>query len=87
MLYFIAWVVFLLVVVLAVPIAAFLEKRRYAAANPRSEIEDDQASFEEAESADPGEPDDGFGGEEVVEFGEVEATGGDDFSAFDAEFK
>jgi hypothetical protein len=93
MLYFIGWVLFLLVVALAIPVASFLEKRKYAAANPQVAAVEDEASFDEnAESDDPvdefgQESSDEFGGGEEVEFGEVEATGGDDFSAFDEEFK
>lgn len=95
MLYFIAWVLFLLVVALAIPVASFLEKRKYAAANPQPAVEEDQVAFDEeapVESDDSGDgfgedPAADFGGDEAVEFGEVEATGGDDFSAFDEEFK
>ncbi|KAA1257818.1 hypothetical protein LF1_03080 [Rubripirellula obstinata] len=96
MLYFIGWVIFLLVVALAIPVASYLEKRKYAAANPPAATADDQAVFDEDAAAEGMESEDGFGqdasdefgaGEDEVEFGEVEATGGDDFSAFDEEFK
>lgn len=92
MLYFIFWVLFLLVVAFAVPVVSFLEKRKYAAANPAPEpdpdMNDDDIAVADADD-DPGfaEADDSFGADPAAEFGEIEATGGDDFSAFDEEFK
>ena len=89
MLYFIPWVVFLLIVVLAVPVASYLEKRKYAAAHPTPTPESDEHSeaVDEAEMPVEEFADDGFGGEGGAEFAEVETPGGDDFSAFDEEFK
>jgi hypothetical protein len=47
MMYFILWVVFLLVVILAVPIASFLEKRnRSAASGPVSEAFEEELEEE-----------------------------------------
>ena len=52
MIYFILWVVFLLVVILSLPIVAFLEKRkRLAARGPRDESISEVAD-EEAEAGD-----------------------------------
>lgn len=89
MLYFIPWVVFLSAVILAVPIAAWLEKRKYRAAFPETEpdealAEDDypaEEPIEMSESADMMEQ-----AEQPME-PEFEVPGGDDFSAFDEEFK
>jgi flagellar biosynthesis/type III secretory pathway M-ring protein FliF/YscJ len=48
MLYFILWVIFLLVVILAVPVASFLEKKRHAASREASSDESPDASEEPA---------------------------------------
>ncbi len=78
MIYFSLWVVFLLTVLLAVPVAAFLEKRKYRVANPKPA----QASEEPSEGDADLEPmDDDAKMDEVAEFSEV--NGGDDFSSFD----
>ena len=85
MLFFVLWVIFLVAVLLAVPVAAQLEKRRYRAAHP--EVVTDAESAEawsevEASEDDPVvESDSSEESDEPVEFGEVD--GGDDFSAFD----
>ena len=97
MIYFILWVVFLLTVLLAVPVAAFLEKRQYRAANPSEAIDpiadragtdgEDWSDEQPADHDSPAEVDPLSGGgaanevEEAVEFGEVD--GGDEFAAFD----
>ena len=87
MIYFILWVVFLLTVLLAVPVAAVVEKRRLQAANPTVPTDPDAEaeawSDDDAGEADPfadaqPAPD---GAEEPVEFGEVE--GDDEFAEFD----
>jgi hypothetical protein len=87
MIYFILWVVFLLTVLLAVPVAAFVEKRRLQAANPTVPTDPD-AEAEAWSDDDPGEADPFAdaqpvpnGAEEAVEFGEVE--GDDEFAEFD----
>jgi len=81
MLYFTLWVIFLLVVLLAVPIAALIEKRRYRIDNPSESTEveepsDQDGSEEVGEDGDLKSP-----VAEVAEFAEVE--GGDDFPEFD----
>ena len=97
MIYFILWVAFLLTVLLAVPIAAFLEKRQYRAANPVEATDpivaqagtngEEWSEEQPADAESPGEVDPLLGGasanavEEAVEFGEVD--GGDEFAAFD----
>jgi len=97
MFYFSLWVVFLLTVLLAVPIAAFLEKLQYRRANPaeatdptadQAEANGEEQSEEQpadAESAAQVDPFSGGGAanevDEAVEFGEVD--GGDEFAAFD----
>jgi hypothetical protein len=98
MYYFIGWVAFMLICMLALPIAAMMEKKRQAASM--------------AAAGGAGQGDDGFGQEDEYpqEYGEAEApqedafaeAGGDfpaeelpeagepvvdDFSAFDEEFK
>ncbi len=81
MMYFFIWVVFLLAVVLAVPITALLEKRKYRAEHP-AEFSAEEESFDE--QIDPaGDQLVEAEGEvaEVAEFGDVEV--GDDFAAFD----
>jgi hypothetical protein len=91
MLYFIPWAVFFLVVISAVPIASFLEKRKYP--KPKSEpksVGDDDGSGESAESDEPAaDADEAFGTPADGEVAEVQfdAPGGDDFSAFDDDFK
>lgn len=82
MLYFILWTIFLLAVILAVPIVNWLEnKQRREALEPSSaeeEASEDEVAEEQAEEE--------FEGEEPVEVG-TEEFGGDDFSAFEEEFK
>ena len=75
MMYFIPWVIFLLVVILAVPVAAHLEKRkRQAALGPLNEEIEEEAA--EASAAEEGE----FTEEsaEAVEFEADEVAPGDD---------
>ncbi|KLU01331.1 MULTISPECIES: hypothetical protein [Rhodopirellula] len=87
MIYFICWVVFLLTMILAVAVVGFKNRkpRPAVAAMPEGE-EEMMADAEEIEVVDgdefaavPAEGDD-FGGEFVAE-------GGDDFAAFEDEFK
>jgi len=94
MLYFIPWVVFLLVVILAVPVTAWLEKRKLQQASgpAKSETEEDfeptaEGETESGEAVAAEETDEGFGESEGAD-GEIpEPEGGDDFSAFDEEIK
>jgi len=78
--YFILWVVFIVAVIAAVPIVNALEKKRRREAMPQQPVEEpvETAEFEQTES-------EGFGDEMPEETAEV--AGGDDFSAFDEEFK
>lgn len=73
MMYFIPWVIFLLVVILAVPVAAHLEKRkRQAALGPiDDEIEEEAAESAAAEEAAEESA-------EAVEFEADEVAAGDD---------
>lgn len=113
MLYFILWVVFLLTIVLAVPIASFFEKRRNRSSEPELEaFDDDEFSGDDYSGDEPGTgrsgqdnqgqdnqgrksargkatPNDSFGDPMDAEPAEVrfDAPGGDDFSAFDDDFK
>ena len=91
MLYFIAWAVFLVLCIIALPVASMMDKRQ--AANAMSALDDSQ--FGQDEFEDQGEleavaeegviaEDDGFPAEEVAEAAEGVL---DDFSAFDEEFK
>ncbi|TWU50521.1 hypothetical protein Poly51_38110 [Rubripirellula tenax] len=86
MLYFIPWVMLLLAVILAVPVTSFLEKRKYAPAKPRPDEITDESGYEDehevAEASDEVVMD-----EEQVEEVAFETPGGDDFSAFDEDFK
>ena len=85
MIFFIPWVIFLLFVILAIPVTSMLEKRKYKAA--MADQYGDESFGEEA-------VDDGGAemleatGDEAAGFGDVpEPAGGNDFSAFDEEFK
>ena len=75
--YFLPWVVFVLLVVIAVPIAAMLEKKKHPA-TPEDQFagEDVFEQEEEMQSFEEVEP--------VME--EIPVEGGNDFSAFDDEF-
>lgn len=75
MIYFSLWVAFLLAVLLAVPTAVFLEKRKYRAEHPAEFVEEEPAVEEGGDEIDD------MPVEDEPEFAEVE--GGDDFSAFD----
>ncbi len=82
MMYFIPWVVFLLVVILSVPIVAWLEKRKMQAAyglpdnhvDSLDDVENESDEAVESEEIAEAEPE-----EEVVDFG----AAGDDFSEFE----
>ncbi len=80
MIYFILWVLFLLTVLLAVPIAALIEKRKYQA-HVASEAKQEPAWSEEDVQVDDESTAAGASAAEAVEFSEVD--GGEDFSAFD----
>lgn len=93
MLYFILWVVFILAVILVVPIVNMIENKRRAALMPAMPAEEDWSEEDQVDEAFVDEPaeeatfDDGGGFgeapvEELADFG-----GGEDFSAFDDEFK
>ncbi len=81
MMYFIPWVIFLLVVILAVPVTAFLEKRKRQAALGPMDDEVDEESAEESEAEE------GEATEEAAEAVEFEATevapGDDDLAEFE----
>lgn len=80
MLYFILWAVFLLFVIVSVPVVNWIENKRRRESLPESAGE---------APTDP-EADEGFGQEAFDEQEPVEVGtefGGDDFSAFDEEFK
>jgi len=93
--YFIAWVVFLLSCIIALPVASMIDKRKMQAGLPSA----GGAGFDENEFQDefsgedqaPAEvQDDGFGGDQAFPAEEMADMGGpvpDDFSAFDEEFK
>lgn len=86
MILFICWVVFVLILIGSVTVAAVLEKRARGAAAVVDEPID--ASYEDSEAADDGEVVEEF--EAVEEFSEFPAQDGepaDDFAAFDEEFK
>jgi hypothetical protein len=96
MLYFVAWVVFLLLCIIALPVASVMDKRKVHAGLSsagetgfaESEFQDDFAGDEQAEPAEV--QDDGFGGEQAFPAEEMADMGEpvqDDFSAFDEEFK
>lgn len=82
MLYFILWVILILAVIVSVPVVNALEnkRRRELYGEPESESPAEEEMFEEAEP-------EGFGEAEPVEEEPIEVAGGDDFSAFDDEFK
>ncbi|MGB7328226.1 MAG: hypothetical protein WBD31_25345 [Rubripirellula sp.] len=90
MLYFIPWVVFVLAVVLAVPVVSFLEKRKHAAPESASDepIENDEMAVsdrdEVAESDEFGEV---AMDADPVDDVQLDAPGGNDFSAFEDDFK
>ena len=90
MLYFILWAVFLLAVIVSVPVVHWLENKRRREAMPEQAAAADPAEGEAAEedfaSEDEFAAEEGFGEEEPLEMG-GEELGGDDFSAFEEEFK
>jgi len=88
MIYFILWVLLIVAVIVSVPVANWLDnKKRRALAGPQSTANDDDdenADEAFAEEETPGE----FGDEVAeAEAEPVEVAGGDDFSAFEEEFK
>lgn len=87
MLYFIPWAIFLMFVILAVPIASYMEKRKHPSSIPEPESLGDDDVFES--DGPVADADDSFGGSAEEEPAEVQfdASGGDDFSAFDDDFK
>lgn len=71
MMYFIAWCVFLVVVVVAVPVASMMENRgRRAAVAPSEEMMDEEPVEGEAEDAAEEAPEFEATEEEVTEFDE-----------------
>lgn len=90
MLYFVPWVVFLLAVALAVPVVSMLEKRKHAPPKPAKDESIDQDAVS-AEDVDMGNSKGELGDESMQDFPEedvqIDAPGGDDFSAFDEDFK
>ena len=74
MMYFIPWAIFLAIVILAVPVASWLEGRKARASFGEMEDEfgeEELGGFEDAEGGDVGE------GEVAPEEGAVEEFGGD----------
>ncbi|MEM1226199.1 MAG: hypothetical protein AAGJ40_10905 [Planctomycetota bacterium] len=89
MISFIAWVVFILALVLSVPIVSWLEKRGQSKSMlPDPDWSDPEAYGDEGVDSAPVDdaaiPEDVAEGDEAVEFAEA---GGDDFAAFEDEFK
>ncbi|TWU51184.1 hypothetical protein [Rubripirellula reticaptiva] len=88
--YFIFWVVFVVAVVLAVPIVSFLEKRKHAVPKSASDelIEDDEMAASEGDDvADSDEFGEVAMEDASVEDVKFDAPGGNDFSAFEDDFK
>lgn len=87
MMYFIPWVVFLVFVILSVPIASWLEKRKRRAAFP-DQFDDEQEEYDEDQEGDVDEPaaEAAEAGEGEVVFGdagEFAPEGSEDLSAFE----
>lgn len=96
MLYFIPWVVFLLLVILAVPIASMLEKRKHPKPEPVDEPvldEEDGDPMAQEQLADDGawpaeaDPVDSFGGADPAGDASFEPVGDDAFAEFEDDFK
>ncbi len=88
MIYFILWVLLIVAVIVSVPVASWLDnKKRRALAGPQPTAND--ADDENADEAFPEEKTPPEFGDEIAEAEAepVEVSGGDDFSAFDDEFK
>ena len=93
MLYFIPWAVFLLFVILAIPVTLMMENRKYRSGKPsksrRKEV-DEPLGEESASEEFTGDDDAEMVGDAVDDFGafaDSTPAGGDDFSAFEEEFK
>ena len=88
--YFIAWAVFLLLCIIAVPVASMLDKRKSRPASPGfddSQFADD--NYEQEGDVEPLEDGDAFGGGDELSaegFSESAEPVVDDFSAFEEEF-
>ncbi|QDT04522.1 hypothetical protein K227x_29140 [Rubripirellula lacrimiformis] len=91
MLYFIPWVVFLLAVVLSVPVVSWLEKRKHGPPKSSSKVADDAADDESAGddplSEDAVEVAEDAAEVEMADDVQFDAPGGEDFSAFEEDFK
>lgn len=87
MIYFILWVLLIVAVIASVPVASWLDnKKRRDLAGPQETADDADENADEAfaEEETPAE----FGDEVAeAEAEPIEIAGGDDFSAFDDEFK
>ena len=88
MLYFILWIVFILVVILSIPIASTLEKRAQRAAMA-ARYGDEMDAAGEVEMVEQAEVAvESFGAAEAGdEFAASPEPAGEDFPAFDEEFK
>lgn len=88
MIYFILWVLLIVAVIVSVPVASWLDnKKRRDLAGPAEtpHAADDESPDEAfADEAAPAEFGDEFGEAEAEP---IEVSGGEDFSAFDDEFK
>tara|TARA_R110002049_G_scaffold27321_2_gene94014 strand:- start:87128 stop:87397 length:270 start_codon:yes stop_codon:yes gene_type:complete len=89
MLYFILWVIFLLFVVLAIPVTSMLEKRKYRSGVADQNAGDSGEEFgdEEPIEEQPAADDDMGMGDDMGEFADSTPAAGDDFSAFEDDFK
>lgn len=84
MIYFYLWAVVLVVIALAVPMTAFLEKRRYRrAAGPVEAVKAVEANVDGVEGVDGDSGDEPIADDNIGEFGEPVPAGADDFSAFE----
>jgi hypothetical protein len=78
MMYFIPWVVFLVVVILSVPVASWLEKRKLRAAyEPQDDLLDEQEEVSDLEMEEEAEP------AAAVEEDGTEAADGGAFAEFE----
>lgn len=88
MLYFIPWALLMLVCILAVPIAAMMEKRRARAAFDGVESGEEEMADDESEAdAEPAADEEAVEVEAAEPEETLDAVAADDFSAFEEEFK
>ena len=83
MMYFIPWVIFLVIVILSVPIASWMEKRKQRAAYGDQMMDEEYDEFDEEEAGESDDQQVMEGEPEEAVFEEAEAGDDDAFAAFE----